>query len=205
MKRRGFNQVSVLAILSSLLALAVLAFTVSCNVSARTSDTSDSPNAQQLPFTEGKALVVPATTAIYVRLQQTLSSTTARPGQDFAAVLDEPLIVDGQTVAPQGAPVTGKIAAVSESGHRHGASYLRITLCALTMNGKAAPLHTNSVFVGGDSFTKHNLAFTGGGADGASFGVVGESTAAYATQKKEVGFVADRRLGFRLTQPIIVP
>ncbi len=203
MKQRGFNQDSVLALLLSLLALAILALAVGCNVSARTSQ--DKPNAsgsQQLPFTEGKPLMVPANTVINVRLQQNISSVTARPGQDFAAVLDEPLVVDGQTMAPEGTAVTGKIAAASQSSPAHGASYLRITLSSLIMNGKTAPIHTNSVFVGGGGFKKRNLAFTGGGAN-ASFGIAGKSTAAYTTDKKEVGFVADRRLGFRLTQPIV--
>jgi hypothetical protein len=125
-------------------------------------------------------------------------------------VLDEPLLVDGQTVAPAGALVTGKIVAASESGHGHSASYLRITLSSLTVNGKTAPLQTNSVFVGGGSYKNRNLAFTGGGTDGTFLGAVGGSAvggsaATFATEKKEVGFVADRRLGFRLTQPIVIP
>jgi hypothetical protein len=205
MKRHSFNQVSVLTLFFSLLVPAILALAAGCNVSARTSnDASDASGSQQLPFTEGKALAIPANTVIYVRLQQNISSATARPGQDFAAVLDEPLVVEGQTVAQPGAPVTGKIAAASQSTPAHGASYLRITLSALIMNGKTAPLQTNSVFVGGGRFKKRNLAVTGGG-ENAFFGTVGRSTAAYATEKKEVGFIADRRLGFRLTQPINVP
>jgi hypothetical protein len=206
MKRLGFDQASVFAFLLSLLTFAILALAVGCNVGAGApGNYTDASGSQQLPFTEGKTLVVPANTSIYVRLQQSISSATAQAGQDFTAVLDEPLVVDGQTVAPEGAPVTGKIVAASESGHKHGASYLRITLSLLTLNGKTLPLQTNSVFVGGGSFKKHNLTFTGGGAGGSFLGAVGDSTAAYTTENKEVGFMADRRLGFRLTQPIIVP
>ena len=199
MKRHAVNQVSFLALL-------LLALASGCNVGARASkEATDAPASQQLPFADGKVLVVPANTAIYVRLQQTISSANARAGQDFAAVLDEPLLVDGQTVAAQGAPVTGKVVAAGESGHRHGASYLRITLSSLTMNGKTAPLQTNSVFVGGGIYKSRNIAFTGGGTEGTFFGAVGKSTAAFATEKKEVGFIADRRLGFRLTQPVNAP
>ncbi len=197
MKRHSFQQVSVFVLL--LLALG-------CNIGARTPrDTTDASAAQQLPFADGKVLVVPANSAIYVRLQQTISSATARAGQDFAALLDEPLLVDGKTVAPQGTLVTGKVVAASEPGHRHGASYLRITLSSLVLNGKTMPLQTNSVFVGGRSYKNRNIALTSGGTDGAFFGAVGKSTAAFATEKKEVGFVADRRLGFRLTQPVNAP
>jgi hypothetical protein len=203
-----------------LLVLAVL--TAGCSVGAKAPAPAAADNnstSQQLPFTESKPLVVPANTAIYVRLQQSISSTTAQPGQQFSAVLDEPLVVDGQTLAPHGTAVTGKVVSARESGHLHNAGYLRITLTSMTVNGKSVPLQTNSVFVSGGSYKKRNLAFIGGGAGGGALlgalmgggkgaiigsavGAAGGTTAAYATGKKEVGFVAERRLGFRLTQPL---
>jgi hypothetical protein len=203
-----------------LLVLAGLA--AGCGVGAQpptvATDTQATPQ-QQLPFVEGKALVVPANTAVYVRLQQSISSATAQSGQNFSAELDEPLAVEGQTLAPKGTPVTGRVVAVRESGHMHNAGYLRITLSTITLNGKTVPLQTNSVFVSGGSYKKRNLAFIGGGAGGGALlgalmdggkgaaigstvGAAGGTTAAYATGKKEVGFIAERRLGFRLTQPL---
>jgi hypothetical protein len=204
-----------------LLVLAGLA--VGCGVGAQpptvAADTpTKSATPQQLPFVEGKTLVVPANTAIYVRLQQSISSATAQSGQNFSAELDEPLVVEGQTLAPKGAPVTGKVVAARDSGHLHNSGYLRITLSSITLNGKTVPLQTNSVFVSGGSYKKRNLAFIGGGAGGGALlgaligggkgaaigstvGAGGGTTAAYATGKKEVGFIAECRLGFRLTQP----
>jgi len=171
------------------------------------------------PFTESQPLEVPVGTEIYVRLQQPLSSATAQAGQSFSAVLDQPLIVDNQTVAAPGAAVTGKVIAVRNSGHLHNAGYLRLSLVSITLNGKQAPLATNSVFVGGGSFRKRNWAFIGGGAGGGAMigalagggkgaaigsmaGAAAGTTAAYATGKKEAGFAAEQRLGFRLTQPL---
>jgi hypothetical protein len=204
-----------------LLVLAGLA--VGCGVGAQpptvAADTpTKSATPQQLPFVEGKTLVVPANTAIYVRLQQSISSATAQSGQNFSAELDEPLVVEGQTLAPKGAPITGEVVAARDSGHLHNSGYLRITLSSITLNGKTVPLQTNSVFVSGGSYKKRNLAFIGGGAGGGALlgaligggkgaaigstvGAGGGTTAAYATGKKEVGFIAERRLGFRLTQP----
>src|SRR5690348_2030097 len=180
---------------------------------------SDTPSSQQLPFSQNKPLVIPAKTPIYIRLQQRLSSATARPGQTFTAVLDEPLRLDEQVVAPQGTPVVGKVVAVRESGHLHNPGYLRITLTSMTVNGKSVPLQTESVSVHGGSFKNRNYAFVGGGAGGGALigalagggkgaaigslvGTAGGTTAAYATGNKEVGFSAERRLGFRLTQPL---
>src|SRR5262245_48528016 len=41
---------------------------------------------------------VPAGVPIVVRLRSTISSATARSGDQFAAVLDQPVLVDGETV-----------------------------------------------------------------------------------------------------------
>src|SRR5579884_232615 len=208
-----------------LVLLVLAAVAAGCNAGAKSTppvpaaDTTTSSSAQQLPFAESKPLVVPANTSIYIRLQQGISSTTAQPGQSFSATLDEPLEIDGQTLAPRGTAVTGKIVAARESGHLHNSGYLRITLASMTVNGKTVPLQTNSVFVSGGSYKKRNLAFIGGGAGGGALmgaligggkgaaigsaaGAAGGTTAAYASGKKEVGFVAERRLGFRLTQPL---
>jgi hypothetical protein len=166
-------------------------------------------HSQQLPFVEGKTPVVPANTAIYVRLQQPISSATAQSGQSFSAVLDEPLAIDGQTLAPAGAPLTGTVVAARESGHFNSAGYLRITLTSIMLNGKTVPIQTNSMFVGGGSYKKRNLAFMGSGTGGSAWlgalvggGAAGDTTATYTAGKNEVGFVADKRLGFRLTQPL---
>jgi hypothetical protein len=164
---------------------------------------------------------IPAGTPLTVRLQSSVSSAESHSGESFDAVLDEPIVIDGQTVAPRGAVVTGKVVAAKASGHLQDPGYLRLTLTSLEVNGKPLPLETSSVFVKGGSHEKRNLALIGGGAGagaliggiagggkgaliGTAIGAAGGTGTAYATGKKDVGFSTERRLTFRLTQAVAV-
>ncbi len=217
MKPYWLNKYLVLALLGS------CALAIGCNGVGTQPPTAAPENqvSQHLPFSGNQGAVVPKGTPIYVRLDQTISSTTAQAGEHFSAVLDEPLEVDGQTVVPQGTKVNGQVVAASESGRLHNAGYLRLTLSSLMLNGKEVAIQTSSIFVKGGSYKNRNLAYIGGGAGGgallgsligggkgaligSAIGAAGGTTAAYATGKKEVGFSAERRIGFRLAEPLSI-
>src|SRR5690242_10082522 len=85
--------------------------------------TADSNSAATLPFASEKkttaaldSATVPTGTLVSVRLQQSVSSASARSGEEFAAVLDEPLVSEGKTIAPRGATVTGRVVSARKSG-----------------------------------------------------------------------------------------
>ncbi len=162
-------------------------------------------------------VVIPAGTAVAVRLQQSITSQTATGGQRFEAVLDDPIVVNGQNIAQRGANATGHVVSARSSGRLHNSGYLRIALDAVSVNGKMVPVQSSSVYIQGASHKKRNLAWIGGttaggallggifgggkgaligGAAGAGAG----TTAAYATGKRDVGFGAERRVTFRITQ-----
>ncbi|HEY6306315.1 MAG TPA: hypothetical protein VI488_07675 [Candidatus Angelobacter sp.] len=195
MKLRSWRQVSVLA------SLAVLAVAVGCSgVGAQGPENGG----QQLPFTEGKPVVVPANTILYVRLHQAITAARAQAGQSFTAVLDEPLLVDNQTIVPQGAEVTGRVVAARESGRLHTAGYVRITLSSITVNGKTIAMQTNSAMAGGGVFKNRDFAFLTGGGDRSLSNSFQATDDKGAPAKKEAGFDADQRIGFRLTQSLTI-
>jgi hypothetical protein len=165
------------------------------------------------------SITIPAGTPVSVRLQQSVSSASAHAGDSFDAVLDEPLVINGQTVAPRGAAATGKVVQAKQSGRLHDSGYLRLTLSSIDINGKQVPVQASSIFVKGANHNKRNLALIGGGAGagaliggltgggkgaliGSAIGAGAGTTGAYATGKKDVGFGAERKLTFRLLQPI---
>lgn len=170
-----------------------------------------SPTASLLPAS------IPAGTPITIRLQSSVSSANSQAGDTFEAALDEPVVINGQSVVERGSTVTGKVVEAKASGHLQDPGYLRLTLTAISVDAKLLPVQSSSIFVKGGSHEKRNLEMIGGGAAagaligglagggkgaliGTTIGAAGGTGTAYATGKKDVAFAAERRLTFRLTQ-----
>jgi hypothetical protein len=153
---------------------------------------ADNPQTKPLPFDSSAhndgisptqafaSTSIPAGTAIVIRLQSPLSSVQARLGDTFQGVLEEPIMVQGQTLAPSGTGITGKVLAAKVSGPREP-GYLRLTLSSIVLNGKPVEMHTSSVFSKGGR-REHLLSGT--------------------TATNDTQFSTARRLTFRLLQPL---
>lgn len=144
-----------------------------------------------LPFRAGShSRILPSGTLLTVQLEDSLSSSNVHAGDAFTALVAAPLAIDGDTLVERGTAVTGRIeSAQSESdrpGLIPGSGYLRLTLNAITIEGKQLALQTSSLFARGQS---PNTGSPGTASDLRSDGV--------QVQK-------GRRLTFRLTAPLTV-
>src|SRR5437868_1256478 len=195
-----------------------MALSVGCGKKPST-DASGQQQESSESSASSRAAALPAGTAISVRLQSEVSSGSAHEGDPFEAVVQQPVVVQGQTIIAKGAPVTGRVVSAEAAGHLHHPAFLQITLASVEIDGKKVPVKTASISVHGQNHNKRNVELIGGGAGagaligalagggkgaliGSAVGAGAGTGAAYATGKKDVGFAAERVLTFKLTQPV---
>lgn len=223
--------------ISTFLLASTLVFTASCgklppNAQAVTPGTSPSPSptlssradTTSAPMSSpardsNQPLEIPSGTRVSVRLQSPISSANAQSGDRFRAVLDSPLGIHGQTVAPAGANVSGRVVAAEHSGRLEHPGMLQLELSSVQVGGKEVAIHTSRITARGASHKTRNLSWIGGGAGGgallgglmgggkgALIGSVagagaGTATAA-ATGKHDVAFNVEHPLTFELRQQV---
>lgn len=155
---------------------------------------------------------LPVGTEITIRLQFGLSSADAHAGDSFAAVLDEPLIMAGNTVLRPGAAVTGTVLAANPATPPHDAGFLRLTLASIAVNGKPLPLRTSSIFAKGAWFEQPKGGITSRSETNARAQVSGVNTHSGSLHQTsatagdgDAKFSTGRRFTFRLAQPLHPP
>jgi hypothetical protein len=90
-------------------------------------------------------VTIPAGSSIQVRTRTTLSTNANKPGETFAAVLEEPLAAGGRVVARKGAIVEGQIEEAGRGGRIRGRSSLVLRLTQLqTPAGQWVRISTDS-------------------------------------------------------------
>jgi hypothetical protein len=137
---------------------------------------------------------LPAGTLITVRLDDSLSISNVRPGDMFTASVAGPIASDGNTLIERGAPVRGRVESAQPSVDRPGLSpdpgYVRLTLYAIIVDGRALDLQTSSLFAKG-TFQSSGLSSTSSSAGRRS-----------AAPSHDLRVQKGRRLTFRLTAPV---
>ncbi len=192
------------------LTIVLLLLSVLCACGRPPAENASNSASQKLPFdreprstgiSPSQSLIPSATklpegTPIAVRLQSALSSASSHAGDAFRATLDEPVVIDGQTLIAQGTLATGRVLEAKSSASSRASSrasslepgYLRIVLVSLNVGGRPVMIETSSIFGKGGSREERNPA-TG--------------TASGASQKdRDIVFGVDRRLTFRLAQTV---
>lgn len=142
--------------------------------------TGNSPSHSLIP----SSTTLPEGTPIPVRLQSALSSASSHTGDAFSATLDEPVVINGQTLVGRGTTANGRVleakaAATNEPG------YLRVVLVSLNVGNRRVVIYTSSIFA------KGNARESAGTASGEQKEKDGD---------RDIVFGADRRLNFRLAQ-----
>jgi hypothetical protein len=177
-------------------------------------ETAPPPAAVQRDLVE-----LPAGTNVSIRMIDGVDSETARLGQTFAAALDEPVMLNGETVIPRGADVTVKLVDSKESGKLTGRAELTLDLVSVRVNGRMVDINTQTVsresssrgertakVAGGTAAVGAIIGAIAGGGKGAAIGA-GAGAAAGAgaevvTKGQRVRIPSETRLTFVLDNPV---
>jgi hypothetical protein len=160
-------------------------------------------------------IILPAETALEVRLTNGLSSKDNNAGDTFTASIERDVTMNGKTVIPKGAEVTGRVTNAVPSGRLKQRAELSVTLASVTVGGKTYDISTSTVghkegskagrdvlFIGGGSGAGAGIGAIAGGGKGAAIGALigaGAGTAgAMMTGQKDVKFPAESVLRFTL-------
>ncbi len=162
---------------------------------------------------------VPSGTQVIVRLIDRVNSDTDRLGQTYRASIDQPIVVNGQTVVPRGADAVATLIDAQKSGRIQGKTVMTLDLKSLTVNNRPYEIVTTGVseasssrgqrsakVIGGTTALGAVIGAIAGGGKGAAIGSVagaGAGTAAQvATSGQKVNIPAETRLTFTLQNPL---
>lgn len=131
-----------------------------------------------LPFQNPQSL--PAGTLLTVRTKNSISAENLDVKETFEAMVDQPVVIDGNQLVPLGAMVSGRVESARASNLRRNRGYIRLTLESIQLAGSDVPVQTSSLFVRG------------------------RAGATQASESLVVRLERGRRLVFRLTEPVKV-
>src|SRR5258707_10419098 len=121
------------------------------------------------------AQTMPANTSVYVTLDESVSSRTAKVGQILTGSVSQNVVVNGKTAIPKGSKANLAVASVQASGRLSTPAKLYVRLDSVVVNGKTIPARTNLWGQTEKSKAKRDAVGIGGGGGpgGATSGVGG--------------------------------
>ena len=161
---------------------------------------------------------LPAGTNLVIRMIEGVDSETNRVGQTFRASMDQPVMVDGQTVIPRGADAWVKLVDSKDSGKLAGRAELALALQSVSINGHMVDINTQSInkesgsqgektakVAGGTAAVGAIIGAIAGGGKGAAIGAGAGAAAGAGSQVilggQRVRIPSETRLTFVLDNP----
>lgn len=139
--------------------------------------------------------VVPAGTAVMIRLEQSVNSKSAA-NQKVKASVAEDVVIHGKVLIPRGSPAALYVTESAASGQSSTPAKLLLRLDAVTVGGRAYPVSAN--LAGDDGKSQKNSGDSAAG-EGPSGGTAGAGAdKAGAADKKDISFEPATVLNFRL-------
>jgi hypothetical protein len=180
---------------------------------------AEAPAAAPAPARQPEHVTIPAGTVITVRMIDRIDSSRHRPGEEFAATVDAPVVVDDRVVIRRGADARVRLVESRSAGRMTGRSELHVELVGLAIGAQSYAVETGMVEKAGASRGKRTAETVGGGAvigtllgaivgkgKGAAIGGAigaGAGTAVQASTKGEqVQIPPETKLDFTLKAPL---
>jgi hypothetical protein len=169
--------------------------------------------------TGSESIRLPAGTHLVIRMIDGVDSERNRVGQTFAASLDEPVMVNGETVIPREADVLVKLVDAAESGKFTGRTSLTLDLVSVRVNGRMVDINTETVkeesssrgartakVAGGTAALGTIIGAVAGGGKGAAIGLASGAAAGAGveilTKGQRVKIPSETRLTFTLENDV---
>lgn len=176
------------------------------------------PQSGSATRTRTEERTIPAGTVVTLRLIDPINSDQNSAGESFRASLDEPLVVNGQTIAPAGADATVQVVRVDQSGTISGREEIALVLSEIRAHGRTLKPETNHAEVAAKSRSRESAKVIGGtavvgaiigaiagGGKGAAIGAAsgaGAGVAIQAIRGQRIQVPSETRLDFTLAQPL---
>ena len=155
---------------------------------------------------------------ITVRTTRELSTKTAKTGDVFSAILEEPITVDDWVVAAPGAKIDGRVVEADKGGRLKGKASLSIELTNLTTSDGqnveivTTPVESEAAANKGKNAAKVGVAagagaavgaIAGGGTGAAVGGLIGAGAGA-AMRGEAAAIPAETLVAFELRSPVTI-
>jgi hypothetical protein len=197
-----------------------------------TTSSSSSSDPRLLPKTErvtqptssnaaNTGWTIPTGSKVVIRMIDSVNSERNKIGEQFIAVLEEPISEGGVEVIPKGADVRGRIANINEAGRIAGSAQLGLELTQITVNGIPYSITTSEYQEVGEGRGTQTAkragvgaglgavigAIAGGGkgaAIGAGVGGGGATAVQVLTKGEKLNIPSETKLEFTLRAPLVV-